>query len=158
MMHVFISKNQNPQALLKTPQKGEKMEHIVKNIVESKMINVLTLIIVFDVILGILRAIKEKHFNSTIGINGGIRKIAMIISIGFLSGCDTLFSINAFNFLPTELSTNFPKLGLSAFFSLLFIVFEFVSVLKNMRNCGLPIPKKLKTKIENILNSFTDEL
>jgi hypothetical protein len=27
-----------------------------------------------------------------------------------------------------------------------------------MRNCGLPIPKKLKTKIENILNSFTDEL
>ncbi|WP_254171394.1 phage holin family protein [Clostridioides difficile] len=74
-------------------------------------IKLVILAIAFDTLLGCLRAIKTHQFNSSFGINGGIRKVAMIACI-----------------------------------------------LKNMYLCGLPVPKKLKEKIGNLLDTMTDEL
>ena len=50
------------------------------------------------------------------------------------------------------------KIGLCEFFCILFILYEAVSILKNMLLCGLPVPTKLKNWIENFLNIMTDEL
>ncbi|WP_410745052.1 phage holin family protein, partial [Clostridium neonatale] len=50
------------------------------------------------------------------------------------------------------------KIGLCEFFSILFILYEAVSILKNLLLCGAPIPTKLKTFIEKLLNIMTDEL
>ncbi|WP_334291397.1 phage holin family protein [Clostridioides difficile] len=47
---------------------------------------------------------------------------------------------------------------MSEFFSILFILYESVSILKNMYLCGLPVPKKLKDRIGNLLDTMTDEL
>ncbi len=44
------------------------------------------------------------------------------------------------------------------FFCLLYIMYEAVSILKNMCLCGLPIPRKLRTIIEKWLNTMTSEL
>ena len=46
---------------------------------------VLIVVIVLDLILGILRAIREKSINSCIGIDGMIRKVGMLIVIVFLT-------------------------------------------------------------------------
>ncbi|MCW0837442.1 phage holin family protein, partial [Clostridioides difficile] len=49
-------------------------------------------------------------------------------------------------------------LGISEFFSILFILYESVSILKNMYLCGLPVPRKLKDRIGSLLDTMTDEL
>lgn len=116
--------------------------------------------ICLDTFLGVLRAIKERKFNSCVGIDGGIRKIAMIGCIAFLAVLDMSFTFNLLFMLPQEwisfLGIN--KLGLCEFFSILFILYEAVSILKNMVLCGLPVPTKLKNWIESFLDIMTDEL
>ncbi len=72
--------------------------------------------ILLDIFLGSLQALKEKKWNSTVGING-------------------IFEL----------------------FGIMFILYEITSILKNMVKCGLPIPKKIKTTIEKLLNNLTSE-
>ena len=56
-------------------------------------IKLLIVVIVFDTIFGILRAIRERSLNSTIGIDGIIRKAGMILSIIFLTLIDYLINL-----------------------------------------------------------------
>ena len=58
--------------------------------------------VILDTTLGLLRAIKEKKFNSCFGIDGAIRKIAMIISVVFLAVLDKLIGFNMLPFVPEE--------------------------------------------------------
>ena len=109
---------------------------------------------------GVLRAIKERKFNSCIGINGLIRKTGMIITIFFLSMIDCIVDLNLIGFIPADLRSmlNLKDVGISNLFNLLFICFETLSIFKNMILCKLPIPKKLQTYLENIMKEFTTEI
>ena len=126
----------------------------------DKSIQLLIIIIVLDVIFGILRAIKEHETNSTIGINGIIRKVGMIITIIFCFIIDEIVDVDLTFFIPETLkeALNFSKFGITYLFNSLFIVFEFLSILKNMYKCNLPIPNKLKLILEKILKEFTSEV
>lgn len=126
----------------------------------DKSIQLLIIIIVLDVIFGILRAIKEHETNSTIGINGIIRKVGMIITIIFCFIIDEIVDVDLTFFIPETLkeALNFSKFGITYLFNSLFIVFEFLSILKNMYKCNLPIPNKLKLVLEKILKEFTSEV
>ena len=62
-------------------------------LLENISFKLLLIFIVFDIIFGILRAIKEKEINSTIGIDGMIRKVGMIISTIFLFSNFVKYSI-----------------------------------------------------------------
>lgn len=126
----------------------------------DKSIQLLVIVIVLDVIFGILRAIKEHETNSTIGINGIIRKVGMIITIIFCFIIDKIVDVDLTFFIPETLkeALNFSKFGITYLFNSLFIVFEFLSILKNMYKCNLPIPNKLKLVLEKILKEFTSEV
>lgn len=115
--------------------------------------------ILLDIFLGSLRALKEKKWNSTIGINGILRKTAMIGSSIFLIIIDSILKIDLLFFIPKEI-TNTLKLnevGIFELFGIMFILYEITSILKNMVKCGLPIPKKIRTTIEKLLNNLTSE-
>ena len=71
-------------------------------LVTSPLIKILMIVIVLDTIFGILRAIKEKVVNSSIGIDGIIRKIGMVIAIIFLIAIDVIISVNLIGFLPED--------------------------------------------------------
>ena len=121
---------------------------------------VLIIVIVLDTIFGILRAIRERKLNSCIGIDGIIRKTGMLISIFFLTMIDFIVEINLIGFIPEE-ARNFLKLqnvGIGDLFNMLFIIFETLSIFKNMILCKLPIPKKLQAWLENIMKEFTTEI
>lgn len=120
----------------------------------------LLLIIVMDIAFGVIRAIKERKVNSTIGIDGMIRKVAMITAMLFLIGIDLLIPIDLIGFIPEPIKDylNFDRVGIDSLFSILFITFESLSVLKNMIKCELPIPKKLQDFLEKIMLEYTDEL
>ena len=50
------------------------------------------------------------------------------------------------------------KMGVCEFFCLLFVLYEAVSILKNMTLCGLPVPERVREYIQKFLDDMTDEL
>lgn len=125
----------------------------------NKIIQLVVLAIVCDTIFGVLRAVKEKRFNSCAGIDGAIRKIGMLISLVFMLAIDVLVKINLIAFIPENVRTylGLTTVGVAEFFSLLYIAYEVVSILKNMTLCGLPI-KGIWQKVRAFLTKYTDEL
>ena len=121
---------------------------------------VLIVVIVLDLILGILRAIREKSINSCIGIDGMIRKVGMLIVIVFLTIIDSIIHLDLIGFIPETLrnSLKLGKVGISYLFNILFIIFEILSIFKNMILCKLPIPKKFQLFLENVMKEFTGEI
>lgn len=136
------------------------MVEFFQGLVNQTGVQILIVVIVLDTIFGILRAIKEKKLNSTIGIDGIIRKVGMLICIVFLSLIDTIVSINFIGFLPEDIKQfiHIEQIGIADLFNALFIVFEALSILKNMILCKLPIPKKLQEFLEKIMKEFTGEI
>lgn len=125
----------------------------------NKLIKLVVLAIAFDTIFGVLRAIREKRFNSCAGIDGAIRKVGMLISLVFMLAIDQLIKVNLIGFIPetirTQLGLN--TVGVAEFFALLYIAYEVVSILKNMALCGMPV-KKVWEKIREFLSNYTEEL
>lgn len=123
-------------------------------------LKIVVAMIVFDTILGLLRAIKERKLNSNFGINGAIRKIAMLASVSMLVVLDMLLHINFIAYVPEEILTaiGIRKVGLCEFFSILFTLYEAISIMKNMVLCDLPVSKKLQKKTQDFLDKMTDEV
>lgn len=136
------------------------MNKYIELISNNKGIKVLIIFITLDVIFGVLRALKERKLNSTIGIDGIIRKVGMMISILFSIIIDEMLNIDLVSFIPETLKTNLSigKIGIANLFSTLYVIFEVLSILKNMIKCKIPIPKKLQKFLEKILKEFTSEI
>ena len=116
--------------------------------------------VLLDTILGVLRAVREHKFNSCVGIDGAIRKVAMLLSVMFLMFIDSLVKIDFLFMIPQEYLQylGISRMGVCEMFCLLFILYEIVSILNNMTLCGLPVPAKLKTFIQKFLDDMTEEL
>lgn len=124
----------------------------------DKLIQLVIIAIITDTVFGMLRAIKDHDFNSCFGINGAIRKCAMILSIILLVIIDYITQFNLIGFLPEEVRRFFGEsIGISEFFEILFLTYEVVSILKNMVLCGLPV-KKVWLYVKMFLSKYTDEL
>ena len=136
------------------------MKEYYEIMVHNKGVQLLIIFIVLDVIFGVLRAIREGKLNSTIGIDGIIRKVGMIITICVCILVDIIISIDLIGFIPDKIKEvlGLSKIGISMLFNILYIVFEILSIFKNMYKCKLPLPKKLKVYLEKILKEFTSEL
>lgn len=116
--------------------------------------------VLMDTILGVLRAVKEHKFNSCVGIDGAIRKVAMLFSVMFLMFIDSIVQINFLFIIPEEYLkyVGIERLGVCELFCILFILYEAISILKNMTLCGLPIPAKLRHFLQKFLDDMTEEL
>lgn len=136
------------------------MQSFLNSLASSSMIKILLIVIVLDTIFGILRAIREKEVNSAIGIDGIVRKSGMILSTFFFKLIDFILNINLIAFLPDGVKNflHVDNIGITFLFIILFIIFEFLSILKNMIKCKMPIPKKLQVFLEKMLKEFTTEL
>lgn len=131
-----------------------------KILLNNDGVKILCIVIVLDTIFGILRAIKERTINSTIGIDGIIRKVGMLIAIFFLDLIDLIINIDLIGFIPETLKNylSLGQVGVCDIFNILFIVFEILSIFKNMILCKLPIPAKFQEFLENIMKEFTGEI
>lgn len=122
-------------------------------------LKIVALMVVLDSMLGGLRALKERKLNSNFGINGAIRKIAMLTCVTMLVVLDRLLHINVIAYVPEQIlnTIGISKVGLAEFFSILFVLYEAVSIMKNMVLCELPVPKKFQTAIQKFLTEMTEE-
>lgn len=136
------------------------MKEYYEIMVHNKGVQLLIIFIVLDVIFGVLRAIKEGKLNSTIGIDGVIRKVGMIITICVCILVDMIVSVDLIGFIPENVKDvlGLSKVGVSMIFNILYIIFEILSIFKNMYRCKLPLPKKLKVFLEKMLKEFTSEI
>ena len=136
------------------------MDKIITLLPSNSFVKILLIAVTLDTILGVLRAIKEHKFNSCVGIDGAIRKAGMLLSVCFLMATDVIMHINVLSMVPEEYVQilGIDKMGICEFFSLLFILYELVSILKNMTLCGLPVPTKIKKWIQKFLDDMTEEL
>lgn len=127
---------------------------------ESKELKVLLICVLLDTIFGVLRAIKERKLNSNVGIDGLIRKFGMMISVIFFMLIDFIIALNLIGFIPEEIRTaiNIEAVGISTLFLYLFILYEALSILKNMIKCKIPIPKRLQKVLKELFMKYTDEL
>lgn len=137
----------------------ETFKNILLGAANNKFIIMVLIAIVFDVLFGVLRAAKEHKFNSNFGIDGAIRKCSMIVSIFFFVLVDAIIKINLIGFIPEVVRTyiNISNVGMTEFFSLLYIAYEAVSIVKNMTLCGLPV-KKIWVYTKDFLGKYTNEL
>lgn len=137
------------------------MNTFLKALTESKIIELVLIAVVMDTFFGAGRAIKNRSFNSSVGIDGAIRKISMLASLAFLAFVDEVVHINLIGFIPEEVRNYFPSgisvIELAEFFGMLYLCYEVVSILKNMVLCGLPV-KKLWTAVRKFLGKYTEEL
>lgn len=129
-------------------------------LINNDGLKILGIVITLDTIFGILRAIKERNINSCIGIDGIIRKVGMLIAVIFLMIIDSIIKLDLIGFIPESIKEimNFKTVGIADLFMVLFIVFEILSIFKNMILCKLPIPKKLQEVLENAMKEFTGEI
>lgn len=139
----------------------EVLETILAALKTNVIIELVIIALVMDTIFGAGRAVKQHRFNSSVGIDGVIRKISMLVSLIFLAVIDNLVHINLIGFIPEEVRNYLPhtisRIGLAEFFGILYLCYEIVSVLKNMALCGLPV-KKLWVTVRKFLGKYTEEL
>ena len=71
-----------------------------------------------------------------------------------------IIDLNLIGFIPENARDvlQLKDVGISSLFNILFIIFETLSIFKNMILCKLPIPKKLQSYLENIMKEFTGEI
>lgn len=134
---------------------------LLDTLAHNTIIQLVVIAVVMDTLFGAGRALKQHKFNSSVGIDGAIRKISMLVSLVFLAVIDGLVHINLIGFIPEEARAYFPQsisaIGLAEFFGLLYLCYEVVSILKNMALCGLPV-KKLWEAVRKFLGKYTEEL
>lgn len=139
----------------------EVIERLIAALAANVIMELVIIAVVMDTIFGAGRAIKQHCFNSSVGIDGAIRKISMLVSLVFLAVIDKLIHINLIGFIPAEARSYLPQsigtIGLAEFFGLLYLCYEVVSILKNMALCGLPV-KKLWENVRKFLGKYTEEL
>lgn len=136
------------------------MHEIITLLASNSIIKILIIAVILDTLLGVLRAAKEHSFNSSVGIDGAIRKVAMLTCACLLMAADVIMHINVLGMIPEKYVQIFgiQKMGICEFFCLLFIAYETVSILKNMTLCGLPVPMKIKAWMQKFLEDMTEEL
>lgn len=127
-------------------------------------VELVVLAIAMDTVLGCLRAARAHRWNSSVGIDGGIRKAGMLVSVLFLVLVDMLLGLDMLQFgligddmRAVLASMGVTNLGIAEFFCIVYIMYETTSILKNMLLCGLPCPRGLKERLAKWLDQMTEE-
>lgn len=137
----------------------EKLIQIYAEAAGNTFLQLVLIAVVIDTVFGVLRAIKERRFNSNFGINGAIRKVGMLVCLLALVIVDHIVAVNLIGFIPKEARAVMAvdRIGTMEFFAILFAAYEVISILKNMYLCGLPV-KKIWQTVKGFLQKYTDEL
>lgn len=115
----------------------------LKQLANNKEITVMMTVIIFDVLFGVMVAVKQKSINSNTGINGIMRKASCIM---------LLIMFNLLNKLEPTMFTDVAYNGL--FVALM--GFELISVVENLNNLGINIPVLNKYLLINNEETNTD--
>lgn len=101
---------------------------------------VLVFLMFLDMVTGVMRSFMTKSWNSTVGMSGIIKKVAVILLIG-MSGAIEFMVVSVGQDTRGALIV-----GVTSFF----IVNEGISILENCAQLGLPIPPILYNALDKL--------
>lgn len=108
---------------------------------------VLVIFIIIDYITGIIKLyFTEQYFSRKIGIIGAIKKLlyGVLVLVGFLT--DYFVTTTS-----VDLGLNIHTKGFISFIIVFYLISnEGLSILKNLKECGVPMPKFLINIFEKI--------
>lgn len=135
------------------------MDILLNYLHQHTTIIIVAVAIIFDTLLGFFLSVKDKKTYSSIGIDGMIRKASMLACVVFLVCLDYILHINIIGWLPEQILQIFKivhmdNIGISDVFSVLFVVFELLSILKNWALMGLPMFKGVNEWIGKVFRNF----
>ena len=131
-------------------------ETIISTMQSKPLTSIFMLAILADILFGVLRAFKQRVFNSSFGIDGAIRKIGMILCVIALYVVDYLLKFDLIALVPETVKSTIgiEHIGLSSFFAILFTLYESVSILKNLKLCGVALPEFINKFLEKTIESI----
>lgn len=121
------------------------------------------LIIIHFFFIGYVKAYLKCQLNSSVGLDGLIRKAMILFSMLLFALLDEILCFNLLNQFPNELFNRFSKsglekIGLMKVLGIGVILQEGTSILENLHELGLPIPSFLAKRIKGIKEVFYKEV
>lgn len=113
-----------------------------------------------DILMGMLRACKERRLNSCFGSLGILRKTGVLVSIAATYGiCRVMdLDLSGLNGVDKILRMfHLSKLTPADFVCLCYFTMEFQSIIKNMALCGI-LPESWGRKLTEMLKKYTGEM
>jgi toxin secretion/phage lysis holin len=137
----------------------EKVRMLMIQAMHDDIFRLLLVLVLADLVFGGFRAIREKRFNSTTGIDGVIRKSAMLVAMVFFGLVDLTLKWNFIGMIPEKILAVLPvqTVGSMALIGIYLCMYEALSVLKNMSLSGLPLQPVWK-RLSSWLEKNTDEI
>lgn len=114
----------------------------IKSLNDNVYIHIFMVSIMLDIFSGIVKAVKQKELNSSVGLNGMLRHLLIIFVV-------MVFCIYM------------PILGLEKYIVWVigyFVLQYFVSIIENLGEIGVPLPKNLKDIVYKLNESFDAKL
>lgn len=125
-------------------------------------LTIVAFLMICDVLSGLFKSIAQKRgVNSTIGINGLIRKAGVLLALLVFIVIDSFISLNFAAMVPNELLAAFnlenAQVGLSHVMLVFFGLFELTSLFENLGEIGVPIPSFIIKFVEKLKNTIDTE-
>lgn len=98
----------------------------------DKMLEFLIIAMILDFVTGLLKGVIHKNLSSKKSYNGIVRKIVMLMIIGFGAGLDQVLKLQG------------QMLNIRTMLLIFYLGSEGISLLENAEQLGVPIPSRLK--------------
>ncbi|MGL4338442.1 MAG: phage holin family protein [Turicibacter sp.] len=127
-----------------------------------KILMLMALLVMIDFMTGYTRAYMKRELNSSVGLDGLIRKgMICFAMMGFIV-FDYIASFNLISMLPEAVrewlqSSDVIQMGLSDIMGIGIILQEMTSILENLHQLGLPLPRFVTYRIQRIKESYLNE-
>lgn len=129
----------------------------------TKILMIIAILVMVDFITGYVKAYHQCELNSSVGLDGVIRKAMILFSMVVFMLLDGILQFNLISCLPQVAlevmrEYEFDKIGLSELLGIGIALQEGTSILENLHELGVPIPKCLAHRIERIRRCYlTDD-
>lgn len=119
----------------------------------------LALLITFDYVTGYTDAFLRKKVDSTVGIDGLIRKGSIIFAAIAFIAFDAITGFDVMAILPNEIKEytsmfGVAQFGLAEILIIGFCLNELTSVFENLNKLGIPLPKFITKRLNKIKDSY----
>ena len=127
-----------------------------------RILMMISVLVLSDFMTGYVKAYIKCELNSSIGLDGLIRKAMILFSMLIFMILDSILRLNLISWLPNQMLEviqrfGVEKMGLSELMGVGIILQEGTSILENLYQLGGSIPKVIAKRIERIRQSYLTE-
>lgn len=127
-----------------------------------RMLMIVVVLVIVDFFTGYVKAYLKCQLNSSVGLDGLIRKAMILFSMLVFILLDEMLCFNLLQLLPSETmgfmsQIKMTQVGLMEILGVGVLLQEGTSILENLHELGVPIPKFLARRIQRIKQAYLNQ-